>query len=144
MEDSSEVIESSDDNNILSSQYIKLPQDITILIELFDNENVWKIAKLINGIKQLPLDIIEIIRLYARVGAYDKQWMVICELNNFYKDIELWLEDHIPAYRLCPHCAGSVQVLYPVMSLICSCESKYPTQKYKPGIYGLYAKDKKK
>ena len=142
MEELKQVIE-SDDN--ISSYYIQLPKDIAIMIQGYDDDNVWKKAQLIQLIKKLPNEILGIVKLYGRVGAFGNHWDVICDLNDYYKEIELWLVDNTPAFRICGHCGERVEVLPMNGHLRCGygCESYYPTQPYRKGIYGIYVEDKK-
>ena len=138
--DSSRMIESFDDNDIL--EFIKLPPEIANIVKCYDDGSKWAIAKMSYSLKQLPDDILAIIKEYGHIAAFGNYWNVICDLNSFYKEIQLWLEDHTPAYRICGHCAAYVQILRP-LNLICSCESKYPTQPYRKGKYGIFVEDKK-
>ena len=91
------------------------------VIQSYDDIGVWEIAELVKYIKQLPNDILEIIKLYARIASFGNHWTVICDLNDYYREIESWLDHNDLAYRICPHCADHIEVSS-VMNLICPCE----------------------
>ena len=70
------------DNNILVSNMIKLPKEILNIIQGYDDNGVWLIGSLIKLIKQMPNEILFIIKSYGHVGAYDNHWRVISSLNS--------------------------------------------------------------
>ena len=144
MEDLNQVMEPSENKIVSLYFFIKLPKELVNVIQSYDDIGVWEIAELVKYIKQLPNDILEIIKLYARIASFGNHWTVICDLNDYYREIESWLDHNDLAYRICPHCADHIEVSS-VMNLICPCERIYPTKRWTKSKYGLYpTKDKDK
>ena len=99
----------------------RLPSDILKTIKLFD-EHSWQIAVIVYQIRQLPSDILQIVKSYSRISAFGLQCVVINELQEYHKNVEMWLSMNKRKYKMCPHCAGYVENLEPYINLVCSCQ----------------------
>ena len=118
--DSNRLIESTNDNDLLLKFIFQLPPDISNIIQSYDNY-LWTKLKLINLLKELPSDILKVIKLYSRIGAFGSHYETICEIEFYHKSVQLWLSEHKPIYKICPHCAGYLKIL--PINLLCPCQN---------------------
>ena len=100
---------------------IQLPQKAADIVQSYFDKYLWNIAKLINAIKKLPSEVLKIIKLYSRIGAFGSHYETICELKYYHQSVQLWLSQHKPRYKICPHCAGYVEIL--PINLLCPCQN---------------------
>ena len=101
----------------------RLPSEILKTIKLFDEQHSWQIAVIVYQIRQLPSDILKIIKSYSRISAFGIQYAVINELQEYHKNVQMWLSINKRKYKMCRHCAGYVMNLEPYMNLVCPCQA---------------------